>query len=194
MKIIGYVLMYRTSYDQTFVKLEFNSKGEYLRWLKFMEEFESLDLDDLRDSRLNILIEKWYPEEGEDICYDFGLIDNYGEYVNYMDSKDFFIETHDGLYKKLTTNSLDQLEYSKQDLDIAYRTIMPKALEDYTSYVLGLNPTLDGLIQFGKPSDLHKFFPSLYSSLDLILKVVDTFLEKGYEIIKNSEGWFVKIF
>ena len=194
MKIIGYVLMYRTSYDQTFVKLEFNSKGEYLRWLKFMEEFESLDLDDLRDSRLDILIEKWYPEEGEDICHDFGLIDNYGEYVNYMDSKDFFIETSNGLYKKLTTNSLDQLEYSKQDLDIAYRTIMPKALEDYTSYVLGLNPTLDGLIQFGKPSDLHKFFPSLYFSLDLILKVVDAFLAKGYEIIKNSEGWFVKVF
>lgn len=194
MKIIGYVLMYRTSYDQTFVKLEFNSKGEYLKWLKFMEEFESLDLDDLSDSRLDILIEKWYPEEGEDICYDFGLIDNYGEYVNYMDSKDFFIETNDGLYKKLNTNSLDQLEYSKQDLDIAYRTIIPKALEDYTSYVLGLNPTLDGLIQFGKPSDLHKFFPSLYSSLDLILKVVDALLAKGYEVIKNSEGWFVKVF
>lgn len=194
MKIIGYVLMYRTSYDQTFVKLEFNSKGEYLRWLKFMEEFESLDLNDLPDSRLDNLIEKWYPEEGGDICYDFGLIDNYGEYVNYMDSRDFFIETSDGLYKKLTTNSLDQLEYSKQDLDIAYRTIIPKALEDYTSYVLGLNPTLDGLIQFGKPSDLHRFFPSLYSSLDLILKVVDAFLAKGYEVIKNSEGWFVKVF
>lgn len=194
MKIIGYVLMERTSYNQTFVKLEFNSKGEYLRWLKFMEEFESLDLDDLPDSRLDNLIEKWYPEEREDICYDFGLIDNHGEYVNYMYSKDFFIETSDGLYKKLITNGLDQLEYSKQDLDIAYRTIIPKALENYTSYVLGLNPTLDGLIQFGKPSDLHRFFPSLYSSLDLILKVVDTFLEKGYKIIKNSEGWFVKVF
>lgn len=194
MKIIGYVLMERTSYNQTFVKLEFNSKGEYLRWLKFMEEFESLDLDDLPDSRLDNLIEKWYPEEREDICYDFGLIDNHGEYVNYMYSKDFFIETSDGLYKKLITNGLDQLEYSKQDLDIAYRTIIPKALENYTSYVLGLNPTLDGLIQFGKPSDLHRFFPSLYFSLDLILKVVDTFLEKGYEIIKNSEGWFVKVF
>lgn len=194
MKIIGYVLMERTSYDQTFVKLEFNSKGEYLRWLKFMEEFESLDLNDLPDSRLDSLIEKWYPEEREDICYDFGLIDNHGEYVNYMYSKDFFIETSDGLYKKLITNSLDQLEYSKQDLDIAYRTIIPKALENYTSYVLELNPTLDGLIQFGEPSVLHKFFPSLYSSLDLILKVVDTFLAKGYEVIKNSEGWFVKVF
>lgn len=165
-----------------------------MRWFKFMEEFESLDLNDLPDSRLDSLIEKWYPEEREDICYDFGLIDNHGEYVNYMYSKDFFIETHDGLYKKLTTNSLDQLEYSKQDLDIAYRTIMPKALEDYTSYVLGLNPTLDGLIQFGKPSDLHRFFPSLYFSLDLTLKVVDAFLAKGYEVIKNSEGWFVKVF
>lgn len=194
MKIIGYVLMERTSYSQTFVKLEFNSKGEYLKWLKFMEEFESLDLDDFPDSRLDNLIEKWYPEEGEDIYYDFGLIDYHGEYVNYMYSKDFFIETNDGLYKKLISNGLDQLEYSKQDLDIAYRTIMPKALEDYTSYVLGLNPTLDGLIQFGKPSDLHRFFPSLYSSLDLILKVVDAFLAKGYEVIKNSEGWFVKVF
>lgn len=194
MKIIGYVLMERTSYNQTFVKLEFNLKGEYLRWLKFMEEFESLDLNDLPDFRLDYLIEKWYPEEGKDICYDFGLIDNHGEYVNYMYSKDFFIETHDGLYKKLATNSLDQLEYSKQDLDIAYRTIIPKALESYTSYILGLNPTLDGLIQFGKLSDLHKFFPSLYSSLDLILKVVDTFLAEGYEVIKNFEGWFVKVF
>lgn len=194
MKIIGYILMERTSYNQTFVKLEFNSKGEYLRWLKFMEEFESLDLDDVSDSRLDNLIQKWYPEESEDIYYDFGLIDNHGEYVNYMYSKDFFMETSGGLYKKLTTNGLDQLGYSKQDLDIAYRTIIPKALEDYTSYVLGLNPTLDGLIQFGKLSDLHKFFPSLYSSLDLILKVVDAFLAEGYQVIKNSEGWFVKVF